>query len=87
MGNHGWSEPRRVPLNQAIGGALEHDCSTWDEIYEDEENATNAWHDPTKAKGSDERNSVNVLAIAQIANALEPAAEIVLRKNAKGTVK
>ena len=28
-----------VPLNQAIGGGLEHDCSTWDESYEDEENA------------------------------------------------
>ncbi|CAE7946616.1 unnamed protein product [Symbiodinium sp. KB8] len=33
-----------VPLYQAIGGGLEHDGSTGDEIYEDEENAANAWN-------------------------------------------
>ena len=59
-------------------GGLEHDCSTWEEIYdyEDEENADNAWNDPSKAKGSNDRTPANVLAIAQGANALEPRAEI-----------
>ena len=76
-----------VPLSQAIDGGLEHDCSTWDEIYEDEENATNACRDPTKAKGTNDRTPANVLTIAQTANALEPGAEIVIRKNVKGIVK
>ena len=40
-----------VPLNQAVGGGLEHDCSTWDEIYENEDNETaNAWNAPFQAK-------------------------------------
>ena len=31
----------------------EHDCSTWDEMYENEENeAATAWNAPPKAKGS-----------------------------------
>ena len=54
-----------VPLNQAIGGGLEHDCATWEEIFEDEENADNAWNDPSKAKGSNNRTPSNVLVIAQ----------------------
>ena len=43
-----------VPLCQSIGAGLEHDCSTWDEIYEDGGNdAPNAWNAP-KAKASDQ---------------------------------
>ncbi|OLP84488.1 hypothetical protein AK812_SmicGene34636 [Symbiodinium microadriaticum] len=61
--------------NRAIGGGLECDCSSWDEIYEDEENTANAWN------GSNNRNLANVMAIAQTANAREPGAENVLRKN------
>ncbi|CAE7247920.1 yqkD [Symbiodinium sp. CCMP2592] len=73
---------RMVPMT----GGLEHDCSTWDEIYENEDNeAANAWNAPSQAKGSNDRNVAT--ALAQTANALEPGAEIVLRKNAKGTVK
>ena len=71
-----------LPLNQAIGGGLMHDCSTWDEICVDEENATIACSGPTKAKGTNDRTPANALAIVQTANALEPGAEIVLRKNA-----
>ena len=71
-----------APLSQRIGGGLEHDCSTWDQ-----ENAANAWNDPTKVEGTNERTPANVVAIAQTANALEPGAEILVRKNAKGTVK
>ena len=42
----------------------------------------NTWKGPTKAKRSNDRISPAVLAVAQTANALEPGAEIVLRKNA-----
>ena len=46
-----------APLCQAVGGGLEHDCSTWDEIYENEDNeAANAWNAPSQAKGSNDRN-------------------------------
>ena len=73
-----------VPLCQSIGAGLEHDCSTWDEIYEDGGNdAPNAWN-ASKAKANDQAVGT---ALAQTANALEPGSEIVLRKNAKGTVK
>ena len=73
-----------VPLCQSIGAGLEHDCSTWDELYEDEGNeAPNAWN-AAKAKANDQAVGT---ALAQTANALEPGSEIVLRKNAKGTVK
>ena len=64
----------------------EHDCSTWDEIYENEDNeAANACNAPSHAKGSNDRNVAT--ALAQTANSLEHGAEIVLRKNAKGIVK
>ena len=73
-----------VPLCQSIGAGLEHDCSTWDEIYENDGNdAPNAWN-ASKAKASDQAVDT---ALAQTANALEPGSEIVLRKNAKSTVK
>ena len=45
-----------VPLSQRIGGGLEHDCSTWDQ-----ENAANAWNDPTKAEGTNERTPAKMI--------------------------
>ena len=73
-----------VPLCRSIGAGLEQDCSTWDEIYEDEgKEVPTAWNAP-KAKANDQAVGT---ALAQTANALEPGSEIVLRKNAKGTVK
>ena len=72
-----------VPLCQAVGSAA---VPPGDEIYENEDNeAANAWNAPSQAKGSNDGNVAT--ALAQTANALEPGAEIVLRKNAKGTVK
>ncbi|CAE7221203.1 unnamed protein product [Symbiodinium sp. CCMP2592] len=73
-----------VPLCQSIGTGLEHDCSTWDEICENEEHvAATAWN---ACKGKANEQAVGN-AREQTANALEPSSEIVLRKNAKGTVK
>ncbi|OLQ14235.1 hypothetical protein AK812_SmicGene1645 [Symbiodinium microadriaticum] len=46
----------------AVGGGLDHDCFSWGEIYEGEENAANAWNDLANTKGSNGRNSPNVLA-------------------------
>ena len=58
---------------------------TWDEVYEGEENAAaNDWNAPAQAK---DRTAATMKAIAQTANALEPGAEIVMRKKAKGTMK
>ena len=45
-----------VPLVRCYGGGLEHDCSTWDELYEDdhgEPTNPNAWNAP--ATGSNGR--------------------------------
>ena len=65
-----------VPLCQSIGAGLEHDCSTWNELYEDDGNeAPNAWN-AAKAKANDQAVGT---ALAQTANALEPGSEIVLR--------
>ncbi|CAE7775887.1 unnamed protein product [Symbiodinium sp. CCMP2592] len=57
---------------------------TMDEIYENDGNeAQTAWNAP-KAKANDQTVGT---ALAQTASALDPGSEIVLRKNAKGTVK
>ncbi|CAE7861993.1 unnamed protein product, partial [Symbiodinium sp. KB8] len=45
-----------APVQQAFGAGLDHDCSTWDELYEDEDE--------------------------NVANALNPGAEVILRMNA-----
>ena len=72
-----------VPLCR-IGAGLEHNCSTWDELYEDKGNeAPNAWN-TAKAKAN---NQAVGTTLAQTTNALEPGSEIILRKNAKGTIK
>ena len=49
--------------------------------------AANAWNAPVQAKSSNDRTAAIVHAIAHTANAVEPGAETVLRKNAEGTVK
>ena len=37
-----------VPLTQAGAAGLHHDCSTWDELYEDDDGElVNAWNGPT----------------------------------------
>ena len=80
-----------VPLVQANASGLHHDCSTWDELYEDDDGElVNAWNGPTsssapmpskKAKTMASSSSATVL--SQVANALIPGAEVVLRMNAK----
>ena len=80
-----------VPLVQANASGLHHDCSTWDELYEDDDaELVNAWNGPTsssapmpskKAKTMASSSSATVL--SDVANALIPGAEVVLRMNAK----
>ena len=57
---------------------MQHGCSTWDELYEDDDgekpNEKHAWNGPAAAQR----------ALARVANALKPGVEIVLRMNAKG---
>ena len=77
-----------VPLVQANASGL---CSTWDELYEDDDGElVNAWNGPTssnapmpskKAKTMASSSSATVL--SDVANALIPGAEVVLRMNAK----
>ena len=65
--------------------------STWDELYEDDDGElVNAWNGPTsssapmpskKAKTMASSSSATVL--SDVANALIPGAEVVLRMNAK----
>ena len=81
------------PAVQANASRLHHDCSTWDERYEDDVGElVNAWSGPTlsispmpskKAKTMASSSSATVL--SDIANALIPGAEIVLRMNSKAT--
>eukprot|EP00439_Symbiodinium_sp_Y106_P081561 s2757_g20.t1 len=78
-----------VPLVQANASGLQHDCSTWDELYEDDDGElVNAWSGPTssnatmpskKAKTMASSSSATVL--SDVANALIPGAEVVLRMN------
>ncbi|OLP97396.1 LINE-1 retrotransposable element ORF2 protein [Symbiodinium microadriaticum] len=79
-----------VPVQQAFGGGLDNDCSTWDELYgdEDDENA-NAWNGPASSTASKKRNAESAFqgpatVLSQVANALIPGAEVILRMNAKG---
>ncbi|CAE7947253.1 unnamed protein product [Symbiodinium sp. KB8] len=54
-----------VPMSQAIGGGLMHDCSTWNEIYAGEENvAAKAWNAPAEVKGSNDRTAATVHTIS-----------------------
>ena len=80
-----------VALVHSNASGLHHDCSTWDELYEDDDGElVNAWNGPTssnapmpskKAKTMASSSSATVL--SDVANALIPGAEVVLRMNAK----
>ncbi|CAE7351810.1 unnamed protein product [Symbiodinium sp. CCMP2456] len=79
-----------VPQQPAYGAGLHHDCSTWDELYEEDdgENA-NAWNGPTSSsamaskKNASTASSGPATVLSQVANALTPGAEVVLRMNSK----
>ena len=90
VGNHSRTMPHRVetdgthngPAQPSCGGGLEHDCSTGNEIKENEDNeAANAWNAPSQ------RRKARMIAMHWRLLSLTPGVEIVLRKNAKGTVK
>ena len=84
-----------VPLVQANAAGLHHDCSTCDELYEDDDGElVNAWNGPKsstapmsskKAKTMASSSSATVL--SDVANALIPGAEVVLRMNANAKTK
>ena len=79
-----------VPLTQAGAAGLHHDCSTWDELYEDDDGElVNAWNGPIPSnaampskKAKTMASSSSATALANVANALNPGAEVVLRMNA-----
>ncbi|CAE7406577.1 unnamed protein product [Symbiodinium sp. CCMP2456] len=78
-----------VPTAQAYGSGLEHDCSTWDEMYADDDGEDqNAWNAPTSSTAASKTNagmtsqgSAPATVLSQVANALNPGAEVVLRMN------
>ena len=83
-----------VPLTQAGAAGLHHDCSTWDELYEDDDGElVNAWNCPTSnaampsKKAKTMASSSSATALANVANALNPGAEVVLRMNANAKAK
>ena len=84
-----------VPLTQAGAAGLHHDCSTWDELYEDDDGElVNAWNGPIPSnaampskKAKTMASSSSATALANVANALNPGAEVVLRMNANAKAK
>ena len=76
-----------VPVNQASNDGLDPDCSTWDELYGEEDEKAHPWTVPNAAKTP--KNAVTTSSgfgatanvLAHVANALNPGAEVVLRKN------
>ena len=79
-----------VPVQQAFGAGLDHDSSTWNELYGygDEDENANAWNGPASSStASKKRTAENAFpgsatVVSQVANALVPGAEVVLRMNA-----
>ena len=79
-----------VPTVQAYGSGLEHDCSTWDEMYADDDGEDpSAWNAPSSSTAAPKKNagmtsqgSGSAIVLAQVANALNPGAEVVLRMSA-----
>ena len=87
----GLVECRLMGHTMVPGGGLDHDCSTWDELYGEEEGENaNAWNGrASSSTASKQRSAENafpgpVTVISQIANALIPGAEVILRMNSKG---
>ena len=78
-----------VPLVQASG--LHHDCSTWDELYEDDDGElVNAWNGPTSSNAPMPSKEAKTMASSSSATVslgcrecLDPGPEVVLRMNAK----
>ena len=76
-----------VPVNQASNDGLDPDCSTWDELYGEDDEKAHPWTVPNAAKTP--KNAVTTsqgfgataTVLAHVANALNPGAEVVLRKN------
>ena len=86
---------RMIPWVQANAAGLYYDCSTWDELYEDDDGELlNAWNGaifsiapiPSK-KAKIMALSSSATALADITNNLNPAVEVVLRMNAYPLVK
>ena len=89
-----------VPLAQAaISGfisGLGHDCSTWDELYEDDNGEhPNARNAPTSSNAPKPTKKAKTMAsgngpatvLSEVAKALNPGAEVVLRMNANAKAK
>ena len=81
------------PRGSGQSSGLHHDCSTWDELYEDDDGELlNAWSGPTPStapmpskKAKTMASSSPATVLSDVANALIPGAEIVLRMNSKAT--
>ena len=80
-----------VLLAQAALSGLSHDCSTSDELYEDDDGEhPNAWNAPTSSNAPKPTKKAKTMAsgngpatvLSEVANALQPGAEVVLRMNA-----
>ncbi|OLQ14845.1 hypothetical protein AK812_SmicGene951 [Symbiodinium microadriaticum] len=77
-----------VPVKQASHDGLDPDCSTWDELYADEDGekahpwtVPNAAKTPKNAMTTSQGFVATATVLAHVANALNPGAEVVLRKN------
>ena len=89
-----------VPLAQAAISGLSHDCSTWDELYEDDDGEhdaehPNTWNAPASSNAPKPTKKAKTMAsgngpatvLSEVANALNPGAEVVLRMNANAKAK
>ena len=83
------------PTGPGLSG-LSHDCSTWDELYADDDGEhPNAWNAPTSSNAPKPSKKAQTMAagsgpatvLSDVANALIPGAEVVLRMNANAKVK
>ena len=77
-----------VPVKQASHDGLDPDCSTWDDLYGDDDGEKlHPWTVPTAAKTpktavtTSQGSGATATVLAHVANALNPGAEVVLRKN------
>ena len=76
-----------VPVKQGTNDGLDADCSTWDELYADEDENAHPWTVPSAAKTpknaatTSQGSGATATVLAHVANALNPGAEVVLRKN------
>ena len=76
-----------VPVKQATNDGLDTDCSTWDELYADEDENAHPWtvqnaaKTPKNAATASQGSGATATVLAHVANALNPGAEVVLRKN------